>query len=52
MEQSKNLAIEQPSVQALIRMIINETMAEKDRTMTIWIDVDGNTSINIYPTME
>lgn len=52
MEQSKNQAIEQPEVQALIRRIITETLAEKDRTVTIRIDADGSMSVSIYPTME
>lgn len=43
-------AIERPITQVLIRKIVNDTIQEKDRTVTIRIDKDGTTSISIYPT--
>ena len=40
-----------PAVQELIRNIVNDTIAEKDRTVTIRIDPDGAISVSIYPTI-
>lgn len=40
-----------PAVQELIRTIINDTMQERDRTVTIRIDPDGAISVSIYPTI-
>lgn len=44
-------AIQSADVQELIRKIINDTMEEKDRTVTIRIDPDGAISVSVYPTI-
>ena len=43
------ITLNNSAVQDLIRMIVNDTMAEKDRTVTIRIDPDGAISVSIYP---
>ena len=52
-EQTVNTAssIDNTAVQDLIRMIVNDTMVEKDRTVTIRVDPDGAISVSIYPTI-
>lgn len=45
------ITLNNSAVQDLIRMIVNDTMAEKDRTVTIRIDPDGAISVSIYPTI-
>lgn len=49
--EKKLQAATDPAVQELIRTIINDTIAEKDRTVTIRIDADGAISVSIYPTI-
>lgn len=39
------------AVQDLLRMLVNDTIAEKDRTVTIRIDPDGAISLSVYPTI-
>lgn len=48
---STESSIDNTAVQDLIRMIVNDTMAEKDRTVTIRVDPDGAISVSIYPTI-
>ena len=43
--------LEKRAVQDLIHTIVNDTIAEKDRTVTIRIDPDGAISVSIYPTI-
>ena len=52
-EQTPKIAssIDNSAVQDLIRRIVNDTMEEKDRTVTIRIDPDGAISVSIYPTI-
>ena len=45
------ISLNSTAVQDLIRMIVNDTMAEKDRTVTIRVDPDGAISVSIYPTL-
>lgn len=44
-------AIKSAAVQDLIRTVVNDTMQERDRTVTIRIDPDGAISVSIYPTI-
>lgn len=50
-EHQKTPVIENPITQVLIRKIINDTIQEKDRSVTIRIEKDGTTSISIYPVI-
>lgn len=45
------IALNSTAVQDLIRMLVNDTMKEKDRTVTIRVDPDGAISVSIYPTI-
>lgn len=51
MEKTTTAAVQSADVQDLIRKIVNDTIAEKDRTVTIRIDPDGAISVSIYPTI-
>lgn len=50
-EHEATISLNNTAVQDLIRMIVNDTMAEKDRTVTIRVDPDGAISVSIYPTI-
>lgn len=45
------ITLNSSAVQDLIRMLVNDTIAEKDRMVTIRIDPDGAISVSIYPTI-
>ena len=45
------ITLNSSAVQDLLRMLVNDTMKEKDRTVNIRIDADGAISVNIYPTI-
>lgn len=50
-ENEAAITLNNSAVQDLIRMITNDTMKERDRTVSIRIDPDGAISVSIYPTI-
>ena len=51
MEQQRTV-LSNDGVQTLIRTLVNDTVAEKNRTVSIRIDPDGAISISVYPLVD